>query len=292
MNLGSPETLRGWAIPAATDIAFALGVLALLGPRVPISLKILLTALAILDDLGAVAIIALFYTDDLSLAHLAYAALALAALAALNRVGVRRLAPYLLLGVVLWYFVLQSGVHATLAGVALAVTVPLRLSPGAPDHPDSPLHKLEHALQPWVAFAIVPIFGFANAGVSLAGMSLARLLEPVPLGVAAGLFFGKQIGVFLSAWAVIKLDWADAPRYASWPQVYGVSLLCGIGFTMSLFIGLLAFPTSPELQDQVKIGVLVGSFASALVGALILRLSSPDLSATRTTASERTGRGG
>ena len=273
LNAGTPATLRGWAIPTATDIAFALGVLALLGRRVPVSLKIFLTALAIIDDLGAVAIIAVFYTADLSLAWLGAALLTLAALAGLNRAGVEHLPVYAALGAVLWFFVLKSGVHATLSGVALALTVPLRPSPGRPDDPASPLHILEHALQPWVAFAIVPIFGFANAGVSLAGISWAAALAPVPLGIAAGLFVGKQIGVFLTTWAAVKLDWADCPEDASFAQVYGVSLLCGIGFTMSLFIGLLAFPTSPELQDAVKIGVLVGSTSSAIVGALVLRFA-------------------
>ena len=224
-------------------------------------------------------IIAVFYTADLAITYLALAGLTLAGLVALNRLGVVRLLPYLVLGAVLWFLVLKSGVHATLVGVALALTIPLKLSRGRPDDAESPLHRLEHALQPWVAFAIVPIFGFANAGVSLAELSVERVLAPVPLGIAAGLFLGKQVGVFLSAWAVIKLDWADAPRYASWAQIYGTSLLCGIGFTMSLFIGLLAFPASPELQDQVKIGVLLGSLLSGVAGALVLRLASPDLSA-------------
>ena len=273
LNADTPEMLRGWAIPAATDIAFALGVLTLLGPRVPVSLKIFLTALAIIDDLGAVAIIAAFYTEDLALGWFALALGTIVLLGALNRTGVARLAPYVLLGTILWYFVLQSGVHATLAGVALALTIPLRRSPGQPDDPTSPLHRLEHAIQPWVAFAIVPIFGFANAGVSLAGMSWAALMEPVTLGVAAGLFVGKQIGVFLTTWLTAKLNLADCPENASWPQVYGVSLLAGIGFTMSLFIGLLAFPDSQALQDAVKVGVLAGSLVSALVGALVLRFA-------------------
>src|SRR5215210_7944152 len=263
LNASTPATLRGWAIPTATDIAFALGVLALLGSRVPVSLKIFLTALAIIDDLGAVAIIAAFYTENLSLTWLGLAGLTLVVLAGLNRAGVERLTLYLGLGALLWVFVLKSGVHATLAGVALALTIPLRPSPGRPDDPASPLHTLEHALHPWVAFLIVPVFGFANAGVSLAGMSWAALLAPVPLGIAAGLFIGKQIGVFLTTLAAVKLDWADCPENASWAQVYGVSLLCGIGFTMSLFIGLLAFPVSPELQVAVKIGVLSGSVLSA-----------------------------
>jgi NhaA family Na+:H+ antiporter len=273
LNLGTPATLRGWAIPSATDIAFALGVLALLGSRVPVSLKIFLTALAILDDLGAIAIIAAFYTEDLAPGWLALAGIVLAMLAALNYARVERLVPYLTLGAVLWFFVLKSGVHATLAGVALALTIPIRLSPGHPDDPASPLHKLEHAIQPWVGFLIVPIFGFANAGVSLSGMSWATLLEPVTLGIAAGLFVGKQVGVFLSTWATVRLDLADCPEHASWVQVYGMSLLCGIGFTMSLFIGLLAFPMSAALQDAVKVGVLTGSLVSTLAGILVLRFA-------------------
>jgi NhaA family Na+:H+ antiporter len=273
LNAGTPETLRGWAIPTATDIAFALGVLALLGSRVPVSLKVFLTALAIIDDLGAVIIIAVFYTDHLSLVWLGLAVLTLLLLAGLNRAGVMRLSPFLVLGMALWFFVLQSGVHATLAGVALALTIPLRLSPGRPDNPASPLHILEHALHPWVAFLIVPVFGFANAGVSLSGMSWSAMLEPVTLGIAAGLFIGKQLGVFLTTWVAIKLDWVDCPQDASMPQVFGVSVLCGIGFTMSLFIGLLSFPTSPGLQDAVKVGVLSGSLLAAFIGTVVLRFA-------------------
>lgn len=275
LNLGDPLLVRGWAIPAATDIAFALGILSLLGPRVPVSLKIFLTTLAILDDLGAVVIIALFYTAELSLLALGLAALTLAALIAMNRLGVTRLWPYLLLGIVLWALVLQSGVHATLAGVALALTIPLQPTPGKPESASSPLHILEHGIQPWVAFLIVPIFGLANAGVTLIGTKPGALLETVPLGIALGLFLGKQVGVFLFSWATIRCNLADLPAGASWLQFYGVGLLCGIGFTMSLFIGALAFPGMPEMSDAVKIGVLAGSLMSALCGWLLLRLAPP-----------------
>jgi NhaA family Na+:H+ antiporter len=269
---GDPASLHGWAIPAATDIAFALGVLSLLGRAAPVSLKIFLTALAIIDDLGAVAIIAFFYTEDLRFWALGGALACLAALAALNRLKVARLAPYLLIGLVLWVFVFKSGVHATLAGVALAMAIPLRRGP---DEAASPLHRLEHAIQPWVAFLIVPVFGFANAGVSLKGLTFEALLAPVPLGVAAGLFLGKQLGVFASAFAAIRLGWADVPANASWRQLYGVSVLCGIGFTMSLFIGLLAFDDAAR-QDATKLGVLVGSTLSALVGSALLWLFRND----------------
>ncbi len=278
LNANAPENLDGWAIPTATDIAFALGVLALLGSRVPVSLKIFVTAIAIIDDLGAVAIIAVFYTAELSLLWLGLAAVVLAVLAGFNRNGIEVLAPYLILGAILWFFVLQSGVHATLAGVALAVTIPLRRSPGHPDDTKSPLHNLEHALHPWVAFAIVPLFGFANAGVSLSGMSWSILLAPLPLGIAGGLFLGKQIGVFGATYAAVKLKLADCPAGASWLQIYGVALLCGIGFTMSLFIGLLAFPSSPQLQDEVKVGVLMGSVLSGAIGALVLAFAPAERS--------------
>lgn len=282
LNSGSPEGLRGWAIPAATDIAFALGVLSLLGKRVPGSLKVFLTALAILDDLGAVLIIAVFYTTDLSGLMLGLAFATLGLLIALNAMGVKRLTPYLALGAVLWFFVLKSGVHATLAGVALALTIPLTPSPSAPDSAESPLHRLEHGLHGWVAFLIIPIFGFANAGVSFAGLGLSALLAPVPLGITLGLFLGKQIGVFGFGWLAIRSGLADLPANATWLQFYGISLLCGIGFTMSLFIGLLAFPASEALQDQTKIGVLAGSLIAGIAGYLVLRFGSRERSGDET----------
>ena len=279
INANEPANLRGWAVPTATDIAFALGVLLLLGKRVPVSLKIFLTALAIIDDLGAVAIIALVYTEELSLLWLALAIAAVVLLWILNRSRVTSLAPYLVLGALLWFFTLKSGVHPTLAGVALALAIPLRLSPGKPDDAQSPLHRLEHALQPWVGYLVVPVFGFANAGVHLAGMEGGAAFADVPLGIAAGLFLGKQIGVFGSSWVAIRFGLADCPRDASLLQLYGVSILCGIGFTMSLFVGLLAFPGAPDLQDRVKLGVLAGSLLSALIGTLVLLLARREVAA-------------
>ncbi len=279
VNWNTPETLRGWAIPAATDIAFALGVLALLGSRVPASLKVFLTALAILDDLGAVIIIALFYTADLSALMLGGAAIGIAVLIALNVAGVTRLTPYLLIGLVVWYFVLKSGVHATIAGVAVALTIPLHATPGRPESVESPLHRLEHAIHPWSAYFIIPVFGFANAGVSFAGLSPSVLLQPVPLGIALGLFVGKQIGVYAFSTLAIRVGLADVPAGATRLQCYGVALLCGIGFTMSLFIGNLAFPTQPELIDATKIGVLAGSLLSAVVGYLLLRVAPREIPA-------------
>ncbi len=267
-NADNPQTLGGWAIPAATDIAFALGVLSLLGKRVPVSLKIFLSALAILDDLGAVVIIALFYTSGLSLPMLLAAVGVVVLLVLLNRSGVKRLLPYLLLGAVLWFCMLQSGIHATLAGVILALCIPL----GDPDAPGrSPLQFLEEKLHPWVAFAVVPIFGFANAGVALGGIRPGDLLDPVPLGVALGLLVGKQVGIFALAFLAIRSGLARLPEGSSWLQLYGVAALCGIGFTMSLFIGALAFPGSPHLIDEVKVGVLMGSILAALLGVVILR---------------------
>lgn len=268
LNMGNPQTLSGWAIPAATDIAFALGVLSLLGKRVPTSLKVFLAALAILDDLGAVTIIALFYSSGLNLPMLGASFATLAVLIVMNRMGVQRLLPYLLLGLMLWFFVLQSGVHATLAGVALALCIPLGTRQ---EEARSPLLFLEEKMHYWVAFAVVPVFGFANAGVSLSGITLGNLIDPVPLGVALGLFVGKQVGVFLAATLAIRSGLALLPEGSNWMQMYGVALLCGIGFTMSLFIGNLAFPGAPHLIDEVKVGVLMGSILSAIVGVLLLR---------------------
>jgi len=266
----SPSLARGWAIPAATDIAFAIGVLALLGSRAPASLKLFLTTVAIVDDMGAVAIIALAYSNDIDGGALLAAAIILGGMFAIARARVTAIWPYLVGFALLWVAVQLSGVHATIAGVLAALAVPLRRTPAAPDAADSTLHRLEHGLHPWVAYAIVPIFGFANAGVSLAGVGPAQILAPLPLGVALGLFVGKQIGVFGAVWLAVRLGLAKRPAGASWTQVYGVALLCGIGFTMSLFIGGLAF-ADPLLQDEVKIGVLMGSLASALAGFAVLR---------------------
>lgn len=272
INVGQPS-LRGWAIPAATDIAFALGVIALLGKAVPVSLKVFLTALAVLDDLGAVLIIGVFYTADIALPMLAGAALTFAALVALNRFGVRSLLPYLVLGAALWVFVFRSGVHATVAGVLLAMTIPADAEKGADRTRSAPLTRLERALDPWVAFVILPIFGFANAGVSLSQAGWAAAASPITLGVAFGLLLGKQTGVLASIWLALRLGLATRPAGARWVHLYGMAVLCGVGFTMSLFIGLLAFARSPIAQDETKIGVLAGSLLSAAAGALIFRLA-------------------
>ncbi len=282
-NWNNPATIGGWAIPAATDIAFALGVLSLLGSRVPTSLKVFLTALAIIDDLGAVVIIALFYTDDVARLDLGLAAAIVVALFAMNRSGATRLVWYLLLGAALWFFVLRSGVHASIAGVVLALTIPLRAAPGRTDDMvTSPLHRLEHGLHRWVAFGIIPVFGFANAGVSFDGVTTNALLDPLTLGVALGLLVGKLIGVFGSAALAIRLGWADLPIGANWSQLLGVSLLCGIGFTMSLFIGMLAFEGAPHLQTAVKVGILGGSLLAGLIGWAVLRASPRAISAPAT----------
>jgi len=266
-----PTALHGWAIPAATDIAFSLGVLAALGSRVPLSLKVFLTTLAIVDDLGAIVVIAIFYTHDLSTLALGFAAVFIVALALLNWFGVRRLAPYLVVGALLWLSVLKSGVHATLAGVVLAMFIPLR-SAGEPDG-ERPAIWLEHVIKPWSAWFIMPVFAFANAGLPLGGLSFASLLAPVPLAIAAGLFAGKQIGIVLGAGVLILSGLAAMPRGASWRTLYGVAILGGIGFTMSLFIGSLAFPEDAAREAQVRLGVLVGSVLSAVSGYLVLALA-------------------
>ena len=273
INVGNPVALAGWAIPAATDIAFALGVLSLLGKRVPVGLKMFLLTLAILDDLGAIVIIALFYAGDLAPASLAVAAVALVALFTLNRSNVVRLAPYLFVGLVLWVSVLKSGVHATLAGVALAFFIPL-WSNG--DGSQSLLRRLEQDLRPLVVFAILPLFAFANAGVSLHGVGLATLIAPVPLGIAAGLLVGKTIGVFAASWLVVQFGFARLPEGADWRAMFGVAVLCGIGFTMSLFIAGLAFEgAGSEYVVQTRLGVLLGSLAAAVIGLTILRAVLP-----------------
>ncbi|MGI9047247.1 MAG: Na+/H+ antiporter NhaA [Burkholderiales bacterium] len=269
-NRGDPTALNGWAIPTATDIAFALGILALLGSRIPLSLKIFLTAVAIADDLGAIIIIALFYTSDLSVVMLLFAAAAIAVLATLNWLDIARIAPYAIVGLFLWILVLKSGVHATLAGVVVAFAIPLRIadSSGA-----SPLHRLEHGLHPWVAFAVLPLFAFANAGVSLDGVTLSTLASPVPLGIAAGLVVGKLIGVFGAAAALILLGFAKLPEDSNWVQLMGVAILCGIGFTMSLFIGSLAFEAEPSYLTHVRLGVITGSVICGVLGYLVLRFA-------------------
>lgn len=273
LTSATPGLVKGWAIPAATDIAFAIGVLALLGRRAPTSLKLFLTTVAIVDDMGAVVIIALAYTASIGTLALGVAAAILLAMYAMGKSGVRALWVYLIFAAALWYAVLLSGVHATIAGVLAASAIPIIKTPGAPDAPHSPLHRLEHGIAPLVAFLIVPLFGFANAGVSLQGMGLAQLFAPLPLGIAAGLFIGKQIGIFGAVWLSVKLGIASRLLGATWLQIYGVSLLCGIGFTMSLFIGALAFPGRPYLVEEAKLGILLGSFVSALAGYLLLRFA-------------------
>ncbi|QHF04611.1 Na+/H+ antiporter NhaA [Pseudomonas asturiensis] len=262
LNAGNPEALNGWAIPMATDIAFALGVLALLGKRVPVSLKLFLMTLAIIDDLGAILVIALVYSGELSQLSLILAAVSIVALIAMNRLGVSKLAPYLLIGLVLWVCVLKSGVHATLAGVVLAFCIPLRTRAKA-----SPLLTLEHSLHPWVAYCILPLFAFANAGVSLAGVTMDSFTHPVPLGIAAGLLLGKTLGVFGLTWLAVKTRMASLPKEANWGHVLGVSILCGIGFTMSLFVGSLAFePGVSAFAGEDRMGILTGSILSAIIG--------------------------
>ncbi len=266
INLGDGETLKGWAIPSATDIAFSLGVLSLLGKRVPLSLKVFLTALAIIDDLGAIVIIALFYSGDLSIKYLSLMLLAFIILLVINKFNVKKFLPYLIVGIFLWDFTHNSGIHATIAGVLLAMTIPHRKK----DKDFSLLIKVEHAISPYVAFGIMPIFAFANAGVSLEGLSFSSLLDKVPLGIVLGLFVGKQLGVFIFSYVSIKLKIAQIPSNTSWYNFYGVGVLTGIGFTMSLFVGNLAFAESMQYMDGVKIGVLTGSLLSTLFGYFLI----------------------
>jgi NhaA family Na+:H+ antiporter len=270
INFGDAETLNGWAIPSATDIAFSLGILSLLGSRVPISLKIFLTALAIIDDLGAILIIAFFYSGDLNISYLTLILISYIFLLILNKFGVKKFIPYLLIGSFMWFFTYKSGIHATIAGVLLASTIPHRIK----DKDFSLLIKLEHAISPYVAFMIMPIFAFANAGVSLEGLSLSSLLLPVPLGILLGLFVGKQVGVMVFSFIAVKTGMAQMPDNSSWLSLYGVSVLTGIGFTMSLFVGNLAFAENIQYIDGVKIGVLAGSLLSTLCGYFILLFST------------------
>jgi len=262
INKDYPDALGGWAIPMATDIAFALGVLALLGKRVPVSLKLFLMTLAIIDDLGAIIVIAVFYSSELSGVSLLLAAACLIVLIAMNRMGVIKVAPYMIVGLILWVCVLKSGVHATLAGVTLAFCIPLRTK----NSETSPLMSIEHALHPWVAYAILPLFAFANAGVSLAGVSLHSFVSHVPMGIAAGLLIGKTLGVFGLTWIAIKTGMAALPVGANWGQVFGVAILCGIGFTMSLFVGSLAFVAGSDYVGMDRMGILTGSILAALIG--------------------------
>lgn len=263
--------IEGWAIPSATDIAFALGVFTLFGSRLPLSLKLFLLSVAIFDDIGAIMIIALFYSSDLSTLSLIVASSALLLLFAFNRLSVRSQAAYIMVGMVVWVAVLKSGVHATLAGFAIAWFIPLKLKN---KNGQAMLPHLEHSLHPWVSFAILPLFAFANAGISLTGVSLEALLNPVPLGIAAGLFIGKQVGIFGACWLAIKLGLARLPESATWMQFYAVTIVCGIGFTMSLFIGSLAFEAQgAEYMIDVKLGVLIGSLLSAVAGSILISWS-------------------
>ena len=271
INFGDPETINGWAIPSATDIAFSLGVLSLLGKRVPLSLKVFLTALAIIDDLGAILIIALFYSGDLNFVYLSLMLVAFIILLVINKFNIKVFFPYLLVGLLLWDFTHNSGIHATIAGVLLAMTIPHRKK----EKDFSLLIKIEHAISPYVAFGIMPLFAFANAGVSLEGLSLSSLLDKVPLGIVLGLFVGKQLGVFVFSYVSIKLKIAQMPGNSSWYNFYGVGILTGIGFTMSLFVGNLAFVENAQYMDGVKIGVLTGSLLSTLAGYFLILLT-PD----------------
>ncbi len=277
INLENPETLNGWAIPSATDIAFSLGVLSLLGSRVPLSLKVFLTALAIIDDLGAIVIIAIFYSGDLNIKYLSLMLLSFIFLLILNKFNVKKFLPYLLIGFFLWDFTHNSGIHATIAGVLLAITIPHRKK----EKDFSLLIKIEHSISPYVAFGIMPVFAFANAGVSLEGLSLFSLLDNVPLGILLGLFVGKQLGVFVFSYASIKLKIAQMPSNSNWINFYGVGILTGIGFTMSLFVGNLAFVENPQYIDGVKIGVLSGSLLSTLTGYFLLLFSPNNASKSK-----------
>ena len=274
-NLGTPDNIQGWAIPAATDIAFALGILSLLGPRVPVALKALLLAIAVIDDIGAIAIIALFYSGEIDTGMLAAAAMVFIVMLALGRAKVASTIPYVLLAILMWAFVLKSGVHATLAGVAAALTIPMDRSS---DH--GPLERMEHALHPWVAFLVIPVFGFANAGVTLVGLEPSALLDPLPLGIALGLLIGKQAGIFGFAWLAVKMKLASLPDEVNWRQIHALSLLAAIGFTMSLFIGNLAFATAGQI-DAVKLGVLAGSTVAALTGYFLLKSALPAVGSVR-----------
>ena len=269
VNLGDSETLNGWAIPSATDIAFSLGVLSLLGKRVPLSLKVFLTALAIIDDLGAIVIIAIFYSGDLSIKYLSLMLIAFITLLVINKVNIKKFLPYLVIGLFLWDFTHNSGIHATIAGVLLAMTIPHRKK----EKDFSLLIKIEHTISPYVAFGIMPLFAFANAGVSLEGLSLNSLLDKVPLGIVLGLFVGKQLGVFVFSLIAIKLNIAQMPNNSNWFNFYGVGVLTGIGFTMSLFVGNLAFVENIQYMDGVKIGVLAGSLLSTLFGYFLILLT-------------------
>ena len=269
INFGDPETLNGWAIPSATDIAFSLGVLSLLGKRVPISLKVFLTALAIIDDLGAILIIAIFYSGDLNIVYLSLMSVAFILLLLINKFNIKKFLPYLIVGLALWDFTHNSGIHATIAGVLLAMTIPHRKK----EKDFSLLLKIEHAISPYVAFGIMPLFAFANAGVSLEGLSLSSLMDKVPLGIVLGLFVGKQLGVFVFSYVSIKLKIAQMPNNSNWFNFYGVGILTGIGFTMSLFVGNLAFVENMQYMDGVKIGVLTGSLLSTLAGYFLILLT-------------------
>ena len=271
INYNDPVTLNGWAIPSATDIAFSLGVLSLLGKRVPLSLKVFLTALAIIDDLGAIVIIAFFYSGEVQYTYLLLMLACVVILLLFNKFNIRNFIPYLIIGLFLWEFTHQSGIHATIAGVLLALTIPHK--DNEKKHTNSLLIKLEHSISPYVAFGIMPIFAFANAGVSLDGITFSSLLNPVPLGILCGLFFGKQIGVFIFSYLSIKFKVASMPNNANWMTLYGVGILTGIGFTMSLFVGNLAFADATEHMDGVKIGVLLGSLLSTIFGYTLILLS-------------------